>query len=193
MEIAIGVAVLLLLAFVFIFNGLVVKRNRCENAFATIDVMLKKRYDLIPNLVATVKGYAKHESGVFREVTELRAKAQSGGLSTDETVAVNNRITELLRRLLVVVEAYPELKASENFMHLQRTLNEIEEQLSAARRAYNAGVMDLNNAVQMFPSSVVASMTGFRRRRFLEAAEEERRVPDVGERLRPPEEAERPS
>ncbi|KPK60940.1 MAG: hypothetical protein AMK73_08015 [Planctomycetes bacterium SM23_32] len=190
---AIGVAVVLLLAFVFIFNGLVMRRNRCENAFATIDVMLKKRYDLIPNLVATVKGYAKHESEVFREVTELRAKAQAGGLSTDETVAVNNRITELLRRLLVVVEDYPELKASQNFMHLQRTLNEVEEQLSAARRAFNAAVMDLNNAVQMFPSSVVASMTGFRERRFLQALEEERRTPDVGGRLSPHGDRERPS
>jgi LemA protein len=171
------------LAFILVFNGLVVRRNRCETAFSTIDVMLKKRYDLIPNLVATVKGYAHHEAGVFEEVARLRAQAASGGLATDQTVAVNNQITELLRRILVIVEGYPELKASENFLHLQRSLNEIEEQIAAARRAYNAAVLDLNNAVQMFPSSLVASLTGFGPRHFLEAAAPEREAPDVGREL----------
>ncbi len=185
MAVAIGVLVAVLLALVFVFNGLVMKRNRCENAFATIDVMLKKRYDLIPNLVETVKGYAKHERELLAQVTELRARAASGALPTDEAVVLNNRITGLLRRLLVVVEAYPELKANGNFLQLQRALNEIEEQIAAARRAFNAAVMDLNNAVQMFPSSLVASMTGFRERHFLATPEEERGAVDVGERLNP--------
>jgi len=175
------------LAFVVVFNGLIVRRNRCETAFSTIDVMLKKRYDLIPNLVATVKGYAQHEAGVFEEVAKLRAQAAGGGLRTDQTVAVNNQITELLRRILVIVEAYPELKASENFLELQRSLNEIEEQIAAARRAYNAAVLDLNNAVQMFPSSLVASLMGFRQRCFLGAAAAEREAPAVGQQLNPSE------
>jgi LemA protein len=179
------IAAFVALAFLLVFNGLVVKRNRCEAAFSTIDVMLKKRYDLIPNLVAAVKGYAQHEAGVFEEVARLRAQAALGGLSTDRTVELNNQITGLLRRILAVVESYPELKANENFMHLQRTLTEIEEQISAARRAYNAAVVDLNNAVQMFPSSLVARMTGFGARRFLEIGASERQAPDVAERLRP--------
>jgi len=183
MAVAIAVLVAVLLAFVFIFNGLVMRRNRCENAFATIDVMLKKRYDLIPNLVETVRGYAKHERELLEQVTELRARAASGALPTDRAVVLNNRITGLLRRLLAVVEDYPELKANENFLQLQRALNEIEEQIAAARRAFNAAVMDLNNAVQMFPGSLVASMTGFRRRHFLSAPEEQREAVDVGERL----------
>lgn len=193
MWIAIGIVAAVLLAFVVIFNGLVVARNRCENAFATVDVMLKKRYDLIPNLVETVGGYARHEAEAFRQVTELRTRAQSGKLSTDETVGINNRITELLRRILVVVEDYPQLKASDGFLQLQRALNEIEEQISAARRAYNAAVLDLNNAVQMFPSSVVASMTGFRGRQFLQTPRQEREKPEVGERLHGPESAGRQS
>ena len=185
MAVAIGAVVAVLLVLVFIFNGLVVKRNRCENAFATIDVMLKKRYDLIPNLVETVRGYAKHERELLAQVTELRAKSVSGRLPSDETVVLNNQITGLLRRLLVVVEDYPDLKASKSFLQLQRALNEVEEQIAAARRAFNAAVMDLNTAVQMFPSNIVASMMGFRQRHFLVTPREEHEGIDVGERLHP--------
>jgi len=177
--------VFVLLVLALIYNGLVARRNRCENAFSTIDVMLKKRYDLIPNLVETVKGYATHERETFDEVTRLRTRAASGRLSSDEAVAVNNRITALLGNILAVVENYPQLKASENFLHLQRSLNEIEEQIAAARRAFNAAVMDLNNSVQMFPGNIVASMMGFRPRNFLQTAEEQREAPDVAERLHP--------
>ncbi|NLW50266.1 MAG: LemA family protein [Candidatus Brocadiaceae bacterium] len=167
------------LVFVLLYNGLVFKRNRVESAFSTIDVLLKKRYDLIPNLVATVKGYATHEKEVFSEITRLRAEAIKESGHTDRSVELNNRISELLFGIMAVVEAYPELKANENFLHLQRSLNEVEEQISAARRAFNAAVMDLNNAVQMFPSSVVAGMTGFGPRRFFEATGVERAVPSV--------------
>ena len=167
------------LVFVVVFNGLVFKRNRVENAFSTIDVLLKKRYDLIPNLVATVKGYATHEKETFSEITRLRGEAMKERAHTDRAVALNNRISELLFGIMAVVEAYPELKANENFLQLQRALNEVEEQISAARRAFNAAVMDLNNAVQMFPSSVVAGMTGFGTREFFEAAGAERAVPEV--------------
>jgi len=183
MWIAAAVVALPVLVFIVIFNGLVVKRNRVENAFASIDVLLKKRYDLIPNLVATVKGYATHERAVFSEITRLRAEALKERPRTDRAVELNNRISELLFGIMGVVEAYPELKANENFLQLQRALNEVEEQISAARRAYNAAVMDLNNAVQMFPGSVVAGMTGFGTRRFFEAAGAERSVPRVREGL----------
>lgn len=179
MWIVAAVAAFVALVLIVIFNGLVVKRNRVENAFATIDVLLRKRYDLIPNLVATVKGYATHERAVFSEITRLRAEALKERPRTDRAVELNNRISELLFGIMGVVEAYPELKANENFLQLQRALNEVEEQISAARRAYNAAVMDLNNAVQMFPSSVVASATGFGTRRFFEAAGAERAVPQV--------------
>ena len=173
----------LALTVLLIFNGLVAKRNRCDNAFASIDVMLKRRYDLIPNLVETVKGYARHEAAVLREVTKLRARAQSGRLSADQTVALNNRLTSLIGSIMVVVEAYPELKANESFLQLQRALNETEEQIAAARRAYNAAVADVNNAVQMFPGNLVAGTFGFRCREFLHTPEEERAVPSVAEHL----------
>ncbi len=180
---AIVVLVLLLLVVAGMYNGLVSRRNRCENAFSTIDVMLKKRYDLIPNLVEAVKGYAAHERETFEELARLRSEAAGGRLSTEQTVAANNQITALLGNLMAVVENYPQLKASGNFLHLQRSLNEIEEQIAAARRAFNAAVMDLNNSVQMFPGSVIASLFHIGPRSFLEAPQEERAAPDVGPEL----------
>ncbi len=182
MGVALAAAIAALILLALMFNNLVMKRNRCANAFATVDVMLKKRYDLIPNLVATVRGYAAHERETLERITELRAKAIDEPLGTDDAVALENEVCVLLRRLLVVVEDYPDLKASESFMQLQRALNEVEEQLSAARRAYNAAVTDLNDAVQMLPSSLVASLCGFRLRRLLETGETERGTPEVGAR-----------
>lgn len=180
MQIAIIVTVVLAVIFFLIYNGLVGKKNAVENAFASIDAICKKRYDLIPNLVATVKQYMQHEADVLTEVTELRAKATSGNLSEDEQVAVNNQLGAGLGRIMVAVEAYPDLKASDNFQHLQRTLNEVEEQLSAARRAYNAAVTDFNNAVEMFPTNIVASMMHYSRRQLFEASAVERENVSVG-------------
>jgi len=182
---AIVVLVLLLLVVAGMYNGLVSRRNRCESAFSTIDVMLKKRYDLIPNLVETVKGYAAHERETFEELARLRSEAAAGRLSTEQSVALNNRITSLLGNVMAVVENYPQLKASDNFLHLQRSLNEIEEQVAAARRAFNAAVMDLNNAVQMFPSSLIAGLFHIGPRSFLDAPPEEREAPDLGPTLAP--------
>ncbi|MFH0862000.1 MAG: LemA family protein [Candidatus Altiarchaeota archaeon] len=172
-------AVILLPAIVvlFIYNGLIGKRNQSENTFATIDVMLKKRYDLIPNLVSTVQGYAAHEKGVFERVTELRAQAMKGGVSDDEKVDINNRITGALKTIFAVAENYPDLKANKNFLHLQATMTELEEQISAARRAYNAAVLEFNNGCDMFPSSIVASAFRFRRKAFFQAQEAEKEVP----------------
>jgi LemA protein len=177
MWIAIGVVVFIGLVVLLMYNGLISKKNGCENAFASIDAMLQKRYDLIPNLVSTVKGYADHEEKVFTEVTRLRAEAMSGELPSDRKVHLNNQITELLGGIMVVAENYPQLKASDNFMHLQRTLTEIEEQLSAARRAFNAAVTEFNDAVEMFPSSLMAGMMNYTRRELFAAQPEHRANP----------------
>ena len=178
--IIIGVAVVVVGLVVFaMYNTLVGKKNQVENAFATIDTLLKKRYDLIPNLVATVKQYMEHEAGTLTKITELRAKALSGSISSDDSVALNNQLGKMLGNIMVAVENYPDLKANQNFLQLQGTLNEIEEQLSAARRAFNASVTDFNNAVEMFPTNIMAGMMGYRRRQLFEASEAERETPDV--------------
>jgi len=181
MWIALTVVAVFVLFFVVIYNGLIGKKNQVENSFAGIDTMLKKRYDLIPNLVATVKQYASHESGTLTEITELRAKAMSGGLSSDEQVQINNQLSKMMGGIMVAVENYPELKANENFLHLQRSLNEIEEQISAARRAFNATVTDFNNAIEMFPSSIVAGVMSYKRRQLFEIPQEERKNVNVSE------------
>ncbi|MCX6694956.1 MAG: LemA family protein [Candidatus Altiarchaeota archaeon] len=180
------IAVILLFPVIFVvllYNSLISKRNRVENTFASIDVLLKKRYDLIPNLVETVKGYMKHEKDVFTKVTELRSKAISPTASSEEKIDLDNQITGFLKTLMVSVENYPQLKANENFLHLQASLTEVEEQISAARRAYNAMVLDYNNAVEMLPTSIVAAVLGFRRKIFFEAASGEKGAIDVGKTL----------
>lgn len=168
-----------LLFVAFAYNTLVSKRNQADNAFASMDVQLKKRYDLIPNLVATVQQYTKHESETLTKITELRAKASSPSTPPEEAVHLNNELNRAMGRLMVQVEAYPDLKASENFNQLQRSLNEVEEQLSASRRAFNAAVTDYNDSVQMVPTNLVAGMFGFRPREVFEIAEKERQNVDV--------------
>jgi len=180
MWIAITVIVIVLLIPILIYNSLVGRKNQVLNVFGTIDALLKKRYDLIPSLVATVKGYMQHERTLLAEVTEMRAKAISDRTSDDEKVELDNKVTKALSRVFLAVENYPDLKASDNFMHLQRTLTELEEQISAARRAYNAAVTDYNNAVEMFPTNIVASMISYKRRKFFEIGENERQVVDAG-------------
>ncbi len=169
---------LVLFYAIAVYNTLVMKRNSIENAFGSIDVMLKKRYDLVPNLVASVQRYAKHEENLFSKVTEMRGK-QYGMLSENEKVEFDSAFTQASRRFFAVAENYPELKASENFLQLQRSLNETEEQLAAARRTYNASVIDYNNAVMTFPSSLIAGMFHFSKKDVLETLAEERVNPDV--------------
>jgi LemA protein len=178
--VALGIVAVGLIIVFLLYNSLIAKKNQVDNAFASTDVMLKKRYDLIPNLVATVKQYMQHEANLLTEVTELRARALSPGLSSDQAVELNNQITQALGGIMVAVENYPELKASDNFMHLQRSLNEIEEQISAARRAYNAAVTSFNNAVEMVPTNLLANLMGYSRRQFFEIPQAERQSPDVG-------------
>ncbi len=161
------------------YNRLVGLRNTVDKAFASIDAMAKKRYDLIPNLVATVSKYMEHERGTLTDITEMRAKAVSGNLSDNEKVDLDNKISRAMGGIMVAVENYPDLKANQNFLQLQGSLNEIEEQLSAARRAYNSAVTDYNNACQMFPSNVFAMMFNFKTRRLFEITEVERQNVDV--------------
>lgn len=163
------------------YNRFIRLRNMADKAFSTIDVMAKKRYDLIPNLVAAVQKYMEHERGTLTSITEMRARAMQGNLSPDERVKLENQITRSLGNIQVAVENYPELKASENFKQLQASLNEVEEQLSASRRAYNAAVTDYNNAVQMFPSNMFALIFRFQSRALLETPEQERQNVNVKE------------
>jgi len=172
--ITLGIIGFLILAIIIIYNNLVGKRNQVENAFGSIDVMLKKRYDLIPNLVESVKSYMKHERETLTSITEMRTKAISGNLSNEEKIDTENRISGLMRNIMVAVENYPDLKASDQFLMLQRSWNEAEEQISAARRAYNASVTDFNTSVETFPSNILSGMFNFKRKQVFEIPEVER-------------------
>ena len=180
MYIVIGLAVFVVLVFVMMYNNLINKKNQVENAFGGMDAQLKKRYDLIPNLISTVKTYMKHESETFTQITELRSKAISGDISNDEKVELDNMITSKLGGIMVAVENYPDLKASENFNQLQRSLNEVEEQISASRRSYNATVTSYNNSVEMFPSNIIAGMMNMKHKKVFEIPEAERENVNVG-------------
>ncbi len=171
----IAIIILLLIIIIGMYNGLVRKRNGVEDTFGAIDAMLKQRYDLIPNLVATVKEYMKHEAGVLCDITELRTKAASGNLNSDEKVLLENQMAKKMSGIMVAVENYPDLKANQNFLQLQSSWNETEEQISAARRAFNATVTMYNNSVQTFPSNIIAEIFGFKRKNVFEINESERK------------------
>ena len=176
--IIVGVAAVLLLAAVLLFNRLVRLRNEVNAGWSNIDVQLKSRNDLIPNIVETVKGYAAHERGVFNEVTAARA-AVSGAGSPAATAAASDMLSGALGRLFAVAEAYPELKASENFRELQTELTDTEDKIAAARRYYNSVVQTYNTGIQSFPALLVAGALGFRAREFFAAGEAERATPQV--------------
>ena len=179
MMLVLVVVAVLALAIVFIYNGLVRLRVQADNAWADIDVQLKRRYDLIPNLVETVKGYASHEKGTLESVVAARNQAMSaqGPAAKGEAEGM---LTGALRQLFALAEAYPQLRAVESFTQLQATLNQIEDTLQNARRYYNAVVRDLNTRIQQFPSNIVAAMSGFKPREFFEiTAPAEREVPRV--------------
>lgn len=163
------------------YNSLIFKKNQVSNAFAGVDVFLKKRYDLIPNLVSTVQTYMQYEKNLLTEITSLRARAVSGQVSDTEKIDIDNKISKALRGIMVAVENYPDLKANQNFMHLQSTLNEVEDQISVARRTFNAAVIDYNNAVEMLPTSIVAALMNFKVKKVFEIAEDERTKPEVKE------------
>ncbi len=165
--IIIGIVVLLLIVGVVMYNSLVTMRTRVEEAWSDITVQLKRRYDLIPNLVNAVKGYATHEKEVFEKVTEARANALNAQ-GVKETAAAENQFEAALKSLFAVSENYPQLRATENFQQLQAELTDTEDKIMAARRFYNGSARDLNINVDSFPSNVIAGMFGFKKREFFE-------------------------
>ena len=169
----IAVVVLLVFYVIGVYNNLVKLRNNRENAFANIDVQLKQRHDLIPQLVASVKGYAEHEKTTLEELTRARTAAM-GATTIDEKIQAENQLTAALNGLRVAVEAYPDLKANQNFLQLQNEISDIENKLAAVRRFFNSATRELNNAVQTFPSNIFAGMFGFKREMMFEIADTER-------------------
>lgn len=168
------VAVVVVLFLIATYNGLVRLKIRVDEAWSDITVQLKRRADLIPNLVNTVKGYAKHEKSVFERVTEARAAVVGAG-SPKEAAKADNMLTDALKSIFAVAEAYPDLKASQNFSELQQELVDTEDKIQAARRFYNSGVRDLNTKIQVFPNNLFASMFGFTLREFFELDESEQK------------------
>lgn len=167
------VVALIVLWVISLYNNLVRLRNNRENAFANIDVQLKQRYDLVPQLVATVKGYAKHESELLEKVTAARSAAMSAS-SINDKIAADTQLSGALAGLKVSLEAYPDLKANQNFLQLQSELSDIENKLAAVRRFFNSATRELNNAVQSFPANIFAGAFGFHKEPMFEVAPEER-------------------
>ncbi|MAF59230.1 hypothetical protein CL631_00050 [bacterium] len=170
--IVIGVVAVVALWVIFAYNSFIRMVNRAEEAWADIDVQLKRRYDLIPNLVDTVKGYAAHEKNTFEKVTEMRTAAMNAG-TIEEHGRAENMLTGALKSLFAVSENYPDLKANENFLELQRELSDTENKIQAARRFYNTNVRDLNTALQSFPQNIVGNAFKFEERDFFELDESE--------------------
>ena len=171
------VVVLLVIWGVSLYNNLVKLRNNRENAFANIDVQLKQRHDLVPQLVSTVKGYATHEREVLQRVTEARSVAMNA-TGINDKINAENALTSALAGLKVSLEAYPDLKANQNFMHLQTELSDLENKLAAARRFFNSTTRELNNAVETFPSNIFAKMFNFGKEPMFEVPQEERAAYD---------------
>jgi len=169
--ITLGIILLLIVFVISLYNRLVQYRNNRENAFADIDVQLKQRYDLIPQLVETVKGYAKHERETLARVIELRNQAVAA-TTIDGKVAAENQLSGVLAGLKVTLEAYPDLKANQNFLQLQEEMSDIENKLAAVRRYFNAATKELNNAVQTFPSNIIAGMFNFRKAEMFDLGSE---------------------
>jgi LemA protein len=174
----IGLILLIIIAvfvvwLIAVYNGLIRFKNRVDEAWSDIDVQLKRRYDLIPNLVNTVKGYATHERELFEKVTEARARAMGAGSAADKAQA-ENMLSNTLKSLFAVAEAYPDLKANQNFLELQRELTDTEDKIQASRRFYNGNVRDFNIKIEIFPNNLIAGMLNFAKREFFETAEEQK-------------------
>ncbi|MEN6337140.1 MAG: LemA family protein [Phycisphaerales bacterium] len=178
--IVLGVVLLIPLIFVIgTYNTLVALRNHIQDAWANIDTELKRRYDLIPNLVATVKGYAAHEKEVFERVAQLRAQCMASNGRPEEQAVDENQLVAALQKMMAVVENYPQLKADQNFLKLQQELTNTEDRIQAARRFFNGNVRDYRNKCQMFPSSIVAGMFGFQPQDYFNVPPSVREVPDA--------------
>jgi len=174
-----GIVLILVIWFVAIFNGLVRLKNQVKNAWSQIDVQLKRRHDLIPNLVETVKGYASHEKDTLERVVQARSRAM-GAQGMDERIQAEGELGQALGKLMLLVESYPDLKANQNFLALQEELTSTENKISFSRQFYNDSVMTYNNKIQMFPSNVIAGMFNFKEATFFKVENEaEREVPQV--------------
>lgn len=171
-------AVLLVFIFIAYYNKFIVKGNRIDNSLAQIDVQLKKRADLVPNLMETVKAYAKHEKSIIKEVTEAR-KALVGAKTLPAKVKAGDKLQDALRSVFAIAENYPQLRANENFLHLQQELSAIEDKVAYARQFYNDSILDFNNSIKIFPGKMFAALYGVKQRPYLEIAEKERAVPKV--------------
>lgn len=171
--ILIGIVILLVLICLIIYNSLVKSRNLVKEAFSTMDVYLKKRWDLVPNLVEVVKGYTSYENSTLTNITELRANAYND-LTMDKKININEQLTNAISSIIAVSENYPELKASENFLNLSKSLTKIEDDIANSRKYYNGTVRIYNNKIQMFPSNIVASLFNFKEASMFEAGIEEK-------------------
>lgn len=176
--IILGIIAIIIIWFIAVFNGIISLRNRTKEAWSDIDVQLKRRHDLIPNLVETVKGYAKHEKEVFEKVTEARSAAMDAK-GAEEIGEKENMLTGALKSVFALAENYPTLRASENFQKLQDELTDTENKIEAARRFYNGNVRDFNTKIQVFPNSVVAGMTGSKAFELFQMNEAEKATPEV--------------
>lgn len=172
------IVVILIIWVIAMYNGLIRLKNRADEAWSDIDVQLKRRHDLIPNLVNTVKGYAAHEKEVFEKVTEARTRAISAGSTADKEQA-ENMLTGALKSLFAVAEAYPDLKANQNFLELQRELTDTEDKIMAARRFYNGNVRDFNIKIETFPTRIIAGILNYAKRDFFQAEEGDKTLPNV--------------
>lgn len=178
MYIILGIVIIVIVWFVASYNSFVSLANRTKEAWADIEVQLKRRYDLIPNLINTVKGYAAHEQSAFEKVTEARAKAMAGGGANSEHAEAENMLTGALKSVFAIAEAYPDLKANQNFAELQRELSDTENKIQSARRFYNGNVRDLNIKTEQFPSNIIAGIFSFKKMEFFD-------IPDDGEESKP--------
>lgn len=176
--IVLAIVAVVVIAFIYYYNRFVVLENRIDNSLSQIDVQLKKRADLVPNLISTVKGYAKHEKGIMKEVTDAR-KALLGATDIQGKVKAGNELQQALKSIFAIAENYPQLRANENFLNLQQELSAIEEKVAYSRQYYNDSILGYNNMVEQFPGSFFARIYGHKEKKFLEIKEEERAVPKV--------------
>jgi len=173
-----GIVAVIVLAFVYYYNKFVGQGNRIDNSLAQIDVQLKKRADLVPNLIDTVKGYAKHEKSIMKDVTEAR-KALLGATDLPHKIKAGDQLQNALKSIFAIAENYPDLRANENFLHLQKELSAIEDKVAYARQFYNDTILDFNNAIKTFPGNMFAGMYKVKERPHLEITEAEKKVPKV--------------
>ncbi|WP_457747374.1 LemA family protein [Sulfurimonas sp.] len=175
------ILIVVIILLILMYNSLVAKKNQVENIFASVDTQLKKRYDLIPNLVATVSKYMDHEKSILEDITKLRSQANRANISDEQKIKLDEKLTSALGSIMIAVENYPDLKANENVIHLQHSLNEVEAQIAAARRAYNQAVTDYNNALEQIPTNFIANAMGYTKKEVFVISDSERKNVNVKE------------